>query len=61
VVGGETVDKVNITEAGRTDKLLLDVRADGKLYISLEADDPGANLDAEGYPGAFDPIPFTKQ
>jgi hypothetical protein len=58
-VGGEVVDKVQITENNVTDKEVLAVRADGKLYVGRDADS-GGTLDAEGYPTTFDTDPFTR-
>jgi hypothetical protein len=60
-VGSDVADKANITENGQTEKQIFGVRSDGKLYVGLDAEQPGAILDAEGYPNAFDTDPFTKQ
>lgn len=58
-IGGEVVDRVNITEGSQTDKDILAVRADGKLYVGRHPDD-GGSVDAQGYPTAFDTDPFTR-
>lgn len=58
-VGGEVVDKVQITENNVTDKEIVAVRADGKLYVGRDAES-GGTLDSEGYPTTFDTEPFTR-
>lgn len=58
-VGTEVADKVQITEGNVTDKDLLAVRADGKLYVGRDADS-GGTVDADGYPNTFDTDPFTR-
>ena len=58
-VGGEVVDKAQITEDNVTDKEILAVRADGKLYVGRDAESGGA-LDTEGYPTSFDTDPFNR-
>jgi hypothetical protein len=60
-VGSETVDKLEIVMGTQSEKQIAVLRADGKFYSGIAVGEPGSNPDAEGYPGAFETIGYTRQ
>lgn len=59
IVGADTADKIEISEAGVVRLTVVLVR-NGGPYSGREASD-GGGVDSEGYPTSLDPIPLVTQ
>lgn len=59
IASGETVDEINVVQNGQTQKQIIVIKADGKLYTGLQA--PDGTVDTNGYPNTLDPKGMTKQ
>lgn len=62
-IGTQTVDEVTTLQTGSTtvQKQVLVIGSDGKLYMGIQAGDPGAVIDANGYPSTLQATGDTKQ